>query len=321
MSGSEKIISVSDLVLHYRLSKASVKAVDGISFELNVGETLALVGESGCGKSSMANAMMRILPRNVQTYKGVVKLDGIDIMKLDDDEFRQKVRWKKMSMVFQGAMNALNPVIKIGEQVAEPLIIHDKIDKKKAIEEAKSMLRLVGMRDDIVDRYPHELSGGMKQRAIIAMALILKPRVIILDEPTSALDLITQANIMNLLKRLKRDLNLSYILITHDLALASDLSDSIAVMYAGKLVEIADADRMYSEPLHPYSKKLIDSVPMLRTDKKPNFIPGAPPNLSAPPTGCRFHPRCPNSMEICKREEPLLKKRDDGGFVACWLYG
>jgi len=263
---------------------------------------------------------MRLLPRNVEEYEGTVRLNGTDIMKLNDEEFRERVRWKQMSIVFQGAMNVLNPVINMGDQVSEPLIIHDEIDKQRAIEEAKDILGLVGLPEDTLLRYPHEMSGGMKQRAVISMALIMRPTIVILDEPTSALDVITQANIMNLLKLLKRDLNLSYIFITHDLSLASELSDSVAVMYAGKLVEIADADRMYPEPLHPYSQKLLSSVPILRADRKPDFIPGAPPDLSEPPPGCRFHPRCSYAMDICRRQEPPFEKINGDRRIACWLY-
>ncbi|OYT61274.1 MAG: dipeptide/oligopeptide/nickel ABC transporter ATP-binding protein, partial [Thermofilum sp. ex4484_15] len=300
------LLEVRGLKLYYWTVRGVVRAVDGVSLSIARGETLALVGESGCGKSSLALAIMRLLPRNVYLYEGSIKLDGLELTNLSEEDMRTKVRWRKISMVFQGAMNALNPVIKVGDQVAEPLIIHEGISRSEAMKAVVEALSMVRLPDYIMDRYPHELSGGMKQRVVIAMALLMKPELIILDEPTSALDVITQANIMNLLKKLKRELSLSYIFITHDLALASELADKVAVMYGGKIVEVGPAEAIYGKPKHPYTSKLIASVPTLRTDKKLEFIPGSPPNLINPPPGCRFHPRCPYAMDICKREEPPL---------------
>ncbi|RLE69766.1 MAG: ABC transporter ATP-binding protein [Thermoprotei archaeon] len=314
------LMEVRNLYLYYLTRKGVVKAVDNVSFTLREGETLAVVGESGCGKSSMAKAIIRLLPRNVHTYKGEVIFEGRDVMKLDEDTFRREIRWKKISMVFQGAMNSLNPVLKVGFQVAEPLMIHDGLGKSEALERARKMLRMVGIHESFADRYPFELSGGMKQRAVIAMALITNPRLIILDEPTSALDVITQANIMNLLKRIRDEYRLSYIFITHDIALSSELADKVAVMYAGHIVEIADAETFYREPRHPYAQKLMASVPTLRTDKELEFIPGAPPSLLVPPPGCRFHPRCPYVMDVCRREEPPNVDLGGGHMVKCWLY-
>ncbi|MEM4981945.1 MAG: ABC transporter ATP-binding protein, partial [Candidatus Bathyarchaeia archaeon] len=288
----EEILKIKDLRLYYRTLRGTVRAVDSISFHLYKGETLAIVGESGCGKTSTAIAIMRLLPRNIDVYEGEIILDGVNIMQMDDERFRKEISWRKISMVFQGAMNSLNPVIKVGFQVAEPLIIHAKMDKNKALSKARELLELVGLPAFVADRYPHELSGGMKQRVVIAMALALNPNIVILDEPTSALDVITQANIMNLLKKLKKESSLSYILITHDLALSSELADKIAVMYGGKIVEYGTSEQIYSDAKHPYSQKLLASIPTLRTDKKLEFIPGAPPDLISPPPGCRFHPRC-----------------------------
>ncbi|MEM2431897.1 MAG: ABC transporter ATP-binding protein, partial [Candidatus Bathyarchaeia archaeon] len=295
----EEILKIKDLRLYYRTLRGTVRAVDSISFHLYKGETLAIVGESGCGKTSTAIAIMRLLPRNIDVYEGEIILDGVNIMQMDDERFRKEISWRKISMVFQGAMNSLNPVIKVGFQVAEPLIIHAKMDKNKALSKARELLELVGLPAFVADRYPHELSGGMKQRVVIAMALALNPNIVILDEPTSALDVITQANIMNLLKKLKKESSLSYILITHDLALSSELADKIAVMYGGKIVEYGTSEQIYSDAKHPYSQKLLASIPTLRTDKKLEFIPGAPPDLISPPPGCRFHPRCPYVMPIC----------------------
>ncbi|MCR8433856.1 MAG: ABC transporter ATP-binding protein [Candidatus Bathyarchaeia archaeon] len=317
----EEILKIRDLKLYYRTLRGTVRAVDSISFHLCKGETLAIVGESGCGKTSTAIAIMRLLPRNIDVYEGEIILNGVNIMQMDDERFRKEISWRKISMVFQGAMNSLNPVIKVGFQVAEPLIIHAKMDKNKALSKARELLELVGLPAFIADRYPHELSGGMKQRVVIAMALALNPSIVILDEPTSALDVITQANIMNLLKKLKKESSLSYILITHDLALSSELADKIAVMYGGKIVEYGTSEQIYLDAKHPYSQKLLASIPTLRTDKKLEFIPGAPPDLVSPPSGCRFHPRCPYTMPICKEKEPPFQNVEEDRYVACFLYG
>lgn len=315
-----KLLDVKDLYLYYRTMAGPVRAVDKVNFAINVGETLALVGESGCGKTSIGISLLRALPRNVERYEGSVIYDNEDIMKLDDEEFRKKIRWREIAMVFQGAMNALNPVLTVGFQVAEPLIIHENVNKKEALERAAKVLTSVGLPEIVVNRYPHELSGGMKQRAVIAMALIMRPRLIILDEPTSALDLMTQANIMNLLKKLKKEHNLSYLFITHDLPLASELADKVAVMYAGEIVELGTAEHIFLEPKHPYTQLLIASVPTLRTEKEIIYIPGEVPSLINPPSGCRFHPRCPYKMDICERETPPKIEIGDGGYVSCWLH-
>ena len=314
------VLSVKNLRLYFTTRKGVVRAVDDVSFDLKKEETLAIVGESGCGKSSLARALIRLLPRNVHTYSGEVLLDGVDVMKLSEEMFRRSVRWRKISMVFQGAQNSLNPVLKVGFQVAEPLMIHFGVSKEEALAEAKRYLRLVGIHESFADRYPFELSGGMKQRAVIAMALITHPEIVILDEPTSALDVITQANIINLLKRLQSEMGLSYIFITHDIALTSELADRVAVMYAGEIVEISDAEEFYRRPRHPYAEKLMASVPTLRTDKKLEFIPGTPPSLINPPPGCRFAPRCPYAFERCLRESPPPYEYKTGSFVRCWLY-
>ena len=317
---SENVLEVENLKLYYSTQKGYVRAVDDISFNLQKGRTLALVGESGCGKSSLAKALIRLLPRNIHTYKGKVLLDGIDTMLLDEKKYRVDIRWKEISMVFQGALNSLNPVLQVGRQVAEPLWIHENMQKPEAKIRATEMLKLMGISEAFVDRYPFELSGGMKQRTILAMALIINPKVVILDEPTSALDVITQANILNLLKELKRELNLTFIYITHDIAVSSELADSVGVMYAGEIAEIATAEEFYSKPAHPYSQKLMASVPTLRVDKDLDFIPGAPPSLVDPPKGCRFHPRCPYAMEKCTEHAPHKTDLGHNHYVRCWLY-
>jgi peptide/nickel transport system ATP-binding protein len=316
---SQPLLAIKDLYMFFNTKRGPVRAVDGVSFEVKRGETLAVIGESGCGKSSLAKSIIRLLPRNIHTYKGEVYLNNVDLMKMDEKEIRSKVRWIKISMVSQAALNSLNPVVKVGQQVAEPLIIHEGIDKKTALDKAKKTLSLVGIPETFAERYPFELSGGMKQRAIIAMALITDPDLIILDEPTSALDMLTQANIMNLLKTIKMKVTKTFMFITHDIAVSSELADNVAVMYAGQIVELASAENFYKVPLHPYSVKLMASVPTLRTNKKLEFIPGAPPSLIDPPKGCRFAARCPQKFEKCMEEPPLFLV-DNDSYVKCWLY-
>ena len=317
---SNNILEVEKLNLYYATRKGAVKAVDDVSFTLQKGKTLALVGESGCGKSSLAKAIIRLLPRNIDTYNGKIFLEGQNTMELNERRYREAVRWKRISMVFQGALNSLNPVLRVGYQVAEPLLIHEKMEKKEALERALEALKLLRIPVAFVDRYPFELSGGMKQRTVIAMALISNPEIVILDEPTSALDVITQANILNLLKKLKSDMDLSFIYITHDIAVSSELADGVAVMYAGEIAEIADANEFYKKPAHPYSQLLMASVPTLRTDKDLVFIPGAPPSLIDPPMGCRFHPRCPRRMDRCMKESPVKTELGHSLYIRCWLY-
>jgi peptide/nickel transport system ATP-binding protein len=313
------LLRVNNLRLYYSTMRGLVRAVDLVSFEVGNLETLAIVGESGSGKSSTAHAIIRILPRNVAVLNGSIVFDGVEINKLWEEEFRRRVRVGGISMVFQGAMNSLNPVMRVGDQVAEPLVVNKGMPKPEALKKAVEALRFVGLDESVSRRYPHELSGGMKQRVMIAMSLVLKPRLIILDEPTSALDVITQANIMNLLKRLKTEMGFTYIFITHDLGLASELADKVAVMYAGKIVEHGPIDAVYMEPKHPYTRLLIESVPTLRLNREPVFIPGAPPDLIDPPKGCRFHPRCPYAIKgKCDVEEPPMFK-DGGQTAACWL--
>jgi len=317
---TDALLSVRNLRLYFTTTKGIVKAVDGVSFDIHKGECLAVVGESGCGKTSLARALIRLLPRNVHIYQGQIILDGYDIIKLNEEEFRKKILWRKITMVFQAAQNSFNPVLKVGFQIAEPLMVHFNMSKEEALNEARKYLRMVGVYEGFADRYPFELSGGMKQRAVIAMALITHPQIVILDEPTSALDVITQANIMNLLKTIKQEKGINYIFITHDIALSSELADRVMVMYAGHVVELSSAEEFYTNPLHPYSQKLLASVPTLKVDKKLEFIPGAPPSLIDPPPGCRFHPRCPYAMDVCKREEPPVIEVKSGHEVKCWLY-
>jgi len=324
------LLEVKNARLYYTTTKGIVKAVDSVSFELNEGETLAVVGESGSGKSTLAKLLVRVWERNISLVDGEIYLEGKEVLHIPESEFRREVRWKKIAMVPQASMNALNPVIKIGDQMIEPLLLQGT-DKEEALKMAMDALEAVGLPRDIVNRYPHQLSGGMKQRVIIAMSIMAHPRIVILDEPTSALDVITQANIMNLLKKLKWEFKLSYIFITHDLALASELADAVAIMYAGKIVEIGGAEDIYQNPSHPYTQGLISSVPTLRVDKSLSFIPGEVPSLINPPPGCRFHPRCPYYRDrdylkgLCDAKEPsgvkVEGKSSRTHLVHCWLYG
>ena len=312
------LLRVEDLCLYFRASYGVVRAVEGASFELARGQTLAVLGESGCGKTSLARAILRLLPRNIDTYKGRVFLNGTDIMKLSEERFRRDVRWVKISMVSQAAMNSLNPVLRVGFQVSEPLLLDHRMEKREVLERAREVFRIVGIPADFLNRYAFELSGGMRQRAIIAMALVANPILVILDEPTSALDVLTQANIMNALKKIKKEFDLNFILITHDIATSSELADEVLCMYAGQLVEHSKAERFYREPLHPYAQKLMASVPSLHVEKKPEFIPGQPPSLFNPPEGCRFAPRCHKRFERCQEEPPSFMHGDE--MVKCWLY-
>ncbi len=318
MTENSKLLRIEDLVLYFNSREGPVQAVDGVNFVLDHNRAVVILGESGCGKSSLAKAILRLLPRNAGTYSGHIYLDGHDIMPLTEEEFRQNIRWASISMVPQAAMNALNPVIRVGDQVAEPAIVHLGVDKTEALVLVKKMFQHVGVPEDFISRYPFELSGGMRQRVAIAMALVTSPILIILDEPTSALDVLTQANIFNVLKRLKKELGISFILITHDIATSSELADDVAVMYAGQIVEVSDAYHFFDKPLHPYSQKLMASVPRLHGDTEPDFITGQPPSLINLPKGCRFAERCPSRFEKCVEDPPVIDR--DGRKVKCWLY-
>ncbi len=317
-SNNKKLLAVEDLVLYFRTTQGPVQAVDKVKFSLGYNEAIVILGESGCGKTSFARAVLRLLPTNVAAYSGKVYLSDTELMGMDDEEFRQRVRWVMMSMVPQAAMNALNPVLKVGDQVAEPMIIHAGVKKEEALVQAGEMFDRVGVPIDFLHRYAFELSGGMRQRVAIAMSLVTVPQLVILDEPTSALDVLTQANIFNLLKRIKQEFDVSFILITHDIATSSELADRVAVMYAGQIIEVSDAKRFFDVPLHPYSKKLMASVPRLRGTAELEFITGQPPSLLNLPPSCRFAPRCTMRFGKCEQDPPTFEK--DGIQVKCWLY-
>ncbi len=312
------LLEIKDLKLSYYTADGLLPASGGVSFSVADGETLGIVGESGSGKSSLAITLMRTLPRNVAHLSGSILLEGKDVLRLSREEYRKQIRWKQMAMVFQGAMDSLNPVVKVGKQVAEPVLLKRGVPREEGYEAARKLLEMVRLPADVFNRYPHELSGGMKQRVMIAMALVLHPKLLIMDEPTSALDVMIQAQIMNLLKRFKKELGLTILFITHDLALASDLSDNIAVMYAGEIVEQGSAEEILLNPKHPYTQKLLASIPRLDEDVRPEFIPGVLPDMTKLPQSCYFQPRCYRAFERCVEHPPEFKL--DGQTVKCWLY-
>ncbi len=314
------ILEVQDLKTYYSTLKGDVKAVDDVMLQMEKGEALGLVGESGCGKTTLALAIMRLLPWNGRIAGGRILLNDVDIVGLDDKTFDKDYRWKKMSYVFQGAMNALNPVFRVGDQIAEAITIHEDVEKPEGLERARELFSLVGIDPDRVTSYPHELSGGMKQRAMIAMALACNPDFIIADEPTTALDVIVQAQTLEVMSALQKKLGLTTMIITHDLSVVAQTCSTCAIMYAGNLVEYSDIDTIFSDPAHPYTKALIGAFPSIKEDRRELVsISGVPPNLLSPPTGCRFNPRCPYSMDVCTKEKPDYLELEDGHTAACHL--
>ncbi len=299
-----------------------VKAVDGVSFQVEKGEAMGLAGESGCGKTTTALSVLKILPSNGRIVEGKIIFNKIDLAKFTEDEMRDQIRWKGISLVFQGAMNALNPVQKVGDQIVEAIMLHEEdIERRDAMDRARKLLELVGINPTRVDNYPHEFSGGMRQRAMIAMALACNPEMVIADEPGTALDVIVAAQVLKLLKELKEKLNLAMILITHDLSIIAEVCEKAAIMYAGKVAEYGDVISIFKEPLHPYTQGLIGAFPNIKETQriKMKSIPGTPPDLLHPPTGCRFHPRCQFAMDICKKEDPELVSVGKLHSVSCHL--
>jgi len=314
------LLEIRELKTFFYTIRGIVKAVDNVSLTLEKGETLGIVGESGCGKSTLAWSIIGLVPPPGRIVGGSIIIDGMDITKMNENDIRHDIRWKKVSMIFQGAMNALNPVYKIRDQVAEPLLLNGYTEEE-AYNRVNELLESVGLSSKIGERYPHELSGGMKQRVVIAMALVLEPDIVIADEPTTALDVVVQAQILNLLKELQRKKKRSIIIISHDLGVVTELAEKIAVMYAGKIVEYGTAEQIFENPLHPYTQALIRAVPRLTGPvSKLEYIPGSPPDLRNPPPGCRFAPRCNKAFDPCSKEEPLLKEVENGHHVACHLY-
>ena len=300
---STPLLEVKNLSMHYDTLEGNVDAVKNISFTVNSGESFGLVGESGCGKTSVAMTLLQLQPENSVITQGSIKLDGKELIGLSENDLR-KVRWDSISIVFQGAMNAWNPVIKIGEQIREAMREHyPENSKQENINKIIELFRMVGLDESITDRYPHELSGGMKQRAVIALALSCNPKVIIADEPTTALDVVIQDQILNEIKKVQDLLGLSLIYISHDIAVIAEMTDKIAVMYAGSIVEIGPTKDVFKTPKHSYTRALLDSTPSIRGEKKKlRSLDGEPPSLINEITGCSFSPRCPTPTEKCKNQ-------------------
>jgi oligopeptide/dipeptide ABC transporter ATP-binding protein len=315
-----RLLDVRDLAVHFALPNASVKAVRGVDFHLDDGEALGIAGESGCGKTTTALSLVRLLPSNAKIASGSVNLYGIDLVPKTEKQL-QRYRWREIAIVFQGAMNALNPVQRVRDQIAEPVELRLGLDHSTSRKRAGDLLELVGIPRKRGAAYPHELSGGMRQRAMIAMALACDPAVVIGDEPTTALDVMVQAQILELLERLRHELGLSLILITHDLSVLAETCDRVLVMYAGKVAEEGPVHRVFTAPRHPYTQKLVSAFPNIRADRRTlDVIPGTPPDLREPPPGCAFAARCPAVMPVCTEVVPPEVRFSDGVRVACHLY-
>jgi len=308
---------VRDLVVEYSIRQGSLRAVDGASLDVHPGELMAVVGESGCGKSTLAYSIIRHVPYPGEIKGGTILFDGQDVLGMDRKALRQ-FRWKEIAIVFQAAQNALNPVMRIADQMVDTVLDHEKQPREQIIQRASSLLEMVRLNPDRVLRsYPFELSGGMRQRVIIALSLLLNPRMLILDEPTTALDVVTQVYILDILADIRQDLGLAMMLLTHDIAIVARVADRVAVMYAGQIVEEGAINDIFYHPRHPYTYGLIQSAPSLigdLTKKKP--IEGAPPNFLNMPSGCRFHPRCAYATSVCREKEPVMEA-SDRWRVAC----
>ncbi|HDI74012.1 MAG TPA: ABC transporter ATP-binding protein [Candidatus Korarchaeota archaeon] len=317
---NEHLLEVRDLRVIYDTTFGIVDAVSGVSFNVGEKEFFGLAGESGCGKSTVAYSLVKEVPTPGKIVHGNIVLKGKDLVPLSDEEMRS-IRWKEISVIPQAAMNALNPVYSIGDQIVEAIVEHDNIPREEALAKAEELLDLVGVGRQRIRSYPHELSGGQRQRVMIAMALALNPPLVIADEPTTALDVVVQAQILNLFKELRKKFGMSMIFITHDLTTMFELVDRIAIMYAGKIVEIGPTEKIVGDPLHPYTQLLVKAVPRIGKGERGAFeyIPGSPPNLLQPPPGCRFHPRCPKRFDPCDKEEPPLVEVEKGRWVACHL--
>ncbi|WP_437787169.1 ABC transporter ATP-binding protein [Sorangium sp. So ce1097] len=314
------LLSVQDLRVEFITPTGPVCAVDNVSFDIAPGEVLGLAGESGSGKSTVAMAIMRLLRPPAIITGGRVLFAGQDVLSMTEEQLRA-FRWRKMALVFQSAMTALNPVLTIGEQIADPIIAHDGVTKAQAMERAAALLKLVNIDTSRLASYPHQLSGGMRQRVVIAIAMALKPPFLIMDEPTTALDVVVQKEILQQIAELKDRLGFSILFITHDLSLIAEFSTRIAILYAGKLAETARAKDLFSDPKHPYTQGLLGSFPSVRGPRRRlQGIPGSPPDMRNPPPGCRFHPRCPQAFATCQHELPVLREIAPEHRGACHLY-
>jgi len=319
------LLRIEDLRTEYALSdKISVKAINNVSLNIRKGEVLGVVGESGCGKSTLAYSILKLVPPPGRIVSGKIIYYGWnpakDIISLSEREL-QRYRWREVSLIAQAAQSTLNPIMRISEHFIDTAFAHGEKNKNQIIDTAKKLLKQVVLDENILNRYPHELSGGMKQRVIVALSLLLNPKLLILDEPTSALDLITQKCILNMLSRIKNELNLTMMFITHDFSILAEIATRIAVMYAGKVVEVAPIDDIFYNPVHPYTKGLINAIPSIVGDvHKVKSIPGIVPDLISLPPGCLFASRCPYQSDICKREDPPLKRLGGERYVACHRY-
>ena len=311
------VLVVDDLKMHYTTRGGVVRAVDGVSFSVGRGQSLGLVGESGCGKSSIAMTLLKLLPDNARLVSGSISLNGVDLVPLGEDEMRAH-RWDRISMVFQAAMNSLDPVYRVGDQIVEALEAHSASAGRDAMERVRELFDLVSLDPSFILRYPHEYSGGMRQRAIIAMALACEPDIMIADEPTTALDVIVQDRILREMQAIQRSLDMSMIYISHDMAVIAEVCNVVGVMYAGKLVEFGPTAEVYARPIHPYTRALMSAFPSVRGEKHDlATLPGEPPDLLDPPTGCRFHPRCEYATDDCRTSAPPIVQRGDH-WAVCW---
>ena len=303
--------------MSYTTRAGDVRAVDGVSFSVNRGESVGLVGESGCGKTSIAMTLLKLLPENARIIKGKILLNGTNLVSLSEDQMRAH-RWNNIAMVFQAAMNSLNPVYSVGDQIIEALDLHIKATRDESMQRVRHLYDLVGLDPSFIPRYPHEYSGGMKQRAVIAMALACEPDVLIADEPTTALDVIVQDRILKELRATQQSLNMGMIYISHDMAVIAEVSHVVGVMYAGRIVEWGETVDVFQNPIHPYTQTLVSAFPSVTGPRhKLATLAGEPPNLLDPPAGCRFHPRCPYATDICQSEEPPVVRRGEH-WAACW---
>lgn len=316
----QPVLEVTELQVHYPTSRGPLKAVDGVSFELARGERLGLIGESGSGKSTIALALMRLIKPPGKIVSGRIQLDGVDLLNLTEDDMRQR-RLAEIALVTQGAMNSLNPVIRVRPQMIDAMQAHGlRLDRNGWAKRLEELLRSVDLKPEVADLYPHQLSGGMKQRVCIAIAVSMRPKLIVADEPTSALDVVVQRRVMQTLRKVQDRLGAAVILIGHDMGLMAQFVDRVGVMYGGKLVEVGPVRGIFKDPLHPYTQLLIKSLPNLLTKEDFRGIPGLTPSLLAPPPGCMFHPRCPQVMQRCSVDVPVLTEVAPDRWVACHLY-
>ena len=317
----ESLFSIRDLEVEYHTRGGDVRAVDSVSFDIRRGEILGLVGESACGKSTLGKALMRLHRKPARIIGGQLLFDGRDLMTLSEDEMRS-VRGGEIGMVFQDPMTSLNPVQKIIEHLTETIHAHEpNTSEAEARRRAGELAEKLGIRAERLKEYPHQMSGGMRQRVMISLALALRAKLVIADEPTTSLDVIVEAKFLDLLRELRQEFDLTILLITHNIGVVAEVCDRVAVMYAARLVEIGDVRSIFADPKHPYTRGLLQSVPNITLgDNELYKMEGAPPSLLRPPTGCRFHPRCPHVMDICKQENPLLQSVSSDDAVACWLY-